>query len=78
MVRLTTHWFPRSIQESPVGNSLSLISIRTELKTNANYGYPIQTLTMEPRTMSLTELFCDIDERKPVHTLAKRLSGEFF
>jgi hypothetical protein len=28
--------------------------------------------------MSLTELFCDIDERKPVHTLAKRLSGELF
>ena len=59
-------------------NSLSLNKKRTKLKTIANYGYPIQTLTMEPCIMSLAELFCDIDERKPVHTLANRLSGEIF
>ncbi|MFC2055629.1 hypothetical protein ACFLV7_15225 [Chloroflexota bacterium] len=43
-----------------------------------NYGYPIQTLTMEPCTISLAELFCDIDELKPGQTLAERLSGGHF
>ncbi len=61
MGRLTTHRFPRSIQESSVHNSLSLILKRRSLKIIANYGYPIQILALEPRIMNLVVLFCDID-----------------